>query len=122
MNLPGRDRPNQGFPSRPPATPLHWIRPMTAYIVAQVTITDEVAFEDYRALAVPAVEKYDGTFLASSDDVVVLEGDPHAPRIVMVSFPSLARAREFYDSPEYQAAIAARQGAATMEILAVDGA
>ena len=40
---------------------------------------------------------------------------------MILEFPSLAAAKEFYDSPEYRAARALRSGAATMDIIAVEG-
>ncbi len=94
---------------------------MAAYIVAEVEVTHPERFKAYQELAVPAVERFGGTFLASYDDPAVLEGDWRPRRIVIVGFDSLQRCREFYDSPEYQAAIAARLGAATLRIVAVEG-
>ena len=43
-------------------------------------------------------------------------------RSVIIEFPSLEAARSFYTSVEYTAARRARAGAATMNIIAVDGA
>jgi Uncharacterized conserved protein len=38
-----------------------------------------------------------------------------------LKFPSVEAARAFYDSPEYRKARAAREGAAVMRLLAVEG-
>ena len=73
---------------------------MAAYIVAEVDVNDPERFRAYQALARPAVEAYDGWFLASTETVVPLEGGWRPPRVVIVGFDSLARCREFYDSPE----------------------
>lgn len=94
---------------------------MPAYIVAEVDVHDPDAFRAYQDLARPAVEQYGGSFLASSEVVRPLEGGWQPPRIVIVAFDSLERCREFYDSPEYQAAIRARQGVADLQIVAVEG-
>ncbi|TMG85916.1 MAG: DUF1330 domain-containing protein [Betaproteobacteria bacterium] len=42
-------------------------------------------------------------------------------RVVVLEFPSLEQARAFYDSPEYVAARAVREGAAQMNLVAVEG-
>jgi uncharacterized protein (DUF1330 family) len=53
--------------------------------------------------------------------VQVLEGDWTPDRVVLLKFPSREKAQAFYDSPEYQAAKAARQGAAVMRMVLIDG-
>lgn len=94
---------------------------MPAYIVAEVDVHDLERFRAYQDLARPAVEQYGGTFLASSEAPRPLEGGWAPPRVVVVAFESLERCRTFYNSPEYQAAIRAREGAATLRIVAVEG-
>ena len=39
----------------------------------------------------------------------------------MLEFESLEAVKRFYDSPDYQAAIRLREGAATMKMVAVEG-
>ena len=55
------------------------------------------------------------------DRVEVLEGDWHPGRTVILKFPSFEAAKAFHDSPEYSRARAARQGAAVMRLLCVEG-
>ncbi len=50
-----------------------------------------------------------------------LEGEAHERHMVL-EFDSLAEARRFYESPEYQAAKALRAGAATGTFVIVEGA
>ncbi len=50
----------------------------------------------------------------------VMEG-PMLDRHVIIAFPSLEAARACYASVEYQAARAARQGAATVHLSIVEG-
>lgn len=94
---------------------------MPAYIVAQVEVSDPERFRAYQELAAPVVVEFGGSFLASSSDVRVLEGAPPPQRLVIVGMESLARCQAFYDAPGYQAAIRARAGVATLEILAAEG-
>ena len=51
----------------------------------------------------------------------VLEGDWQPARLVVLKFPSVAKARAFYDSPEYRLARDARAGAAIMRMVVVEG-
>jgi uncharacterized protein (DUF1330 family) len=53
--------------------------------------------------------------------IEVVEGDWQPERLVVLKFPSMAQARHFEASPEYASARAARQGAADMRMLLVEG-
>jgi uncharacterized protein (DUF1330 family) len=67
------------------------------------------------------VAQYDGRFIARGGEVVTLEGPEVAERVVLLEFPTLARAKEFYHSREYQEIMKLRQGAATVQVVAIDG-
>jgi len=51
----------------------------------------------------------------------VLEGDWTPHRVVLLKFPSPEKARAFYGSPEYKAAIKAREGIAVMRMTLIEG-
>ena len=53
--------------------------------------------------------------------VQVLEGDWQPERMVVLKFQSLEQARRFYDSTEYRRARQAREGAAVMRMVLVEG-
>lgn len=93
---------------------------MTAYWIAHVTVTDPEAYATYRALAPAAFARFGARFLAQGGEAEVLEGQAHA-RHVVIEFPDLATARACYDSAEYQAARAAREGAALAQVVIVAG-
>lgn len=93
---------------------------MTAYWIAHVTVTDPQAYARYRDLAPAAFARYGARFLAQGGTAEVLEGEAHA-RHVIIAFPDLATARACYASAEYQAARAARRGAATVQVVIVEG-
>ena len=94
---------------------------MPAYLIARVEVTDPNAYENYKKLAAAAIEKYQGRYLARGGRTVSLEGPEAAGRLVIVEFASVERAQEFYHSPDYQRAIAARSGAAEAQFVVVDG-
>jgi uncharacterized protein (DUF1330 family) len=95
---------------------------MAAYLVCDINVTNPTQYEEYKKLAQAAVAQYGGRYLARGGEKVVLEGSWQPNRVVVLEFQDLARARAFYDSPEYKAARKARAGAAKMNMVAVAGA
>jgi uncharacterized protein (DUF1330 family) len=93
---------------------------MTAYWIAHVTVTDPEAYQGYQALAPAAFAAHGARFLARGGAHEVLEG-PMLDRHVVIEFPSLAAARACYQSAEYQAARARREGAAVAHVVIVEG-
>ena len=94
---------------------------MAAYLIVQVTVTDPDRFADYRA-AVPAViANYGGRYIIRGGDVEAFEGSHDGRRLVIVEFPSMDRARAFWQSPEYREVRRLREGAAIMDVVAVEG-
>lgn len=91
------------------------------YLIVDCMVTDPVAYEGYKALAQLAIAEHGGRYLVRGGDSEVLEGDWTPARTVVVEFPSPAAAKNFYDSPTYRAARAARAGAAEMKMLVVTG-
>lgn len=94
---------------------------MAGYLIARVEVTNPDAYEKYKKLAAAAIAKYEGRYLARGGLMETLEGDAESRRVVIVVFPTLEQAKTFYDSPEYQEAKAAREGAATGQFVIVDG-
>ena len=93
---------------------------MAAYWIAHVTVTDAERYKAYQALAPVAFARFGGRFLARGGEADVMEG-PAMARHVVIEFPDLAAARACYASAEYQAARAARDGAAEVALVIVDG-
>ena len=79
------------------------------YIIAHPTLTNPEKFvSDYGSKVADVVEKYDGQFLVRGGNVSYREGDP-ADLNVVVEFPSLEKAMECINSPEYKAIEAGRK-------------
>lgn len=92
-----------------------------AYIIANVEVTNPEQYEEYKRLSTIAMKAHGAEVCIRGGKVEVLEGDWSPSRFVMLKFPSMEQARAFYDSPEYQAAKSARQGAAIMRMIVVEG-
>lgn len=93
---------------------------MAAYWIAHVTVLDAEKYQGYMALAPAAFARYNAKFLARGGQSVTLEGAA-AQRHVVIEFADLATAQACYDSPEYQAAKAKRDGWCEAQIVLVDG-
>jgi uncharacterized protein (DUF1330 family) len=93
----------------------------SAYIIANVTVTNPEQYEEYKKLSTIAMQTYGAEVCVRGGKVEVLEGDWAPTRVVVLKFPSLQAAKEYNDSVEYTAARNARQGAAVMRMIAVEG-
>ncbi len=94
----------------------------SAYVIADVNVTDPQQYEQYKKLSTLAMQAHGAEVCIRGGTVQMLEGSWSPSRLVMLKFPSMAHAQAFYDSPEYLAARDARQGAAVMQMLLVEGA
>ena len=94
---------------------------MSAYIIVDVNITDPVRYEEYRRLATPTVAAYDGRYVVRGGATGTLEGKWQPGRLVVLEFPSVARAREWWDSPAYRPARDLRQACARTDMIVVEG-
>jgi uncharacterized protein (DUF1330 family) len=94
---------------------------MPAYLIVETDITDPEQYEQYKAASPGAIAAHGGRFVVRGGETAVLEGDWSPKRLVVVEFEDLEAAKRFYDSPEYQAAMKLREGAANLNMVAVEG-
>jgi uncharacterized protein (DUF1330 family) len=95
---------------------------MSAYLIAEIEVTDPAAYEDYRKQVPGVVEKYKGKFIVRGGKIESMEGGWAPKRMVVVEFPSMDQALKFYRSPEYRPLIALRQSASKGKLIIVEGA
>jgi uncharacterized protein (DUF1330 family) len=95
---------------------------MSAYVVAEVEVTDPAVYEEYRRLVPSTIAKYGGKYLVRGGAVDVKEGAWQPKRLVVLEFASMDQARKWYASPEYAPALALRAKAARSKVLLVEGA
>ena len=94
---------------------------MPAYLIVETDIHDPKQYEHYKAASPGAVEAGGGRFLVRGGELAVLEGDWQPKRLVVLEFESLAAAKRFYESEQYQEAKRLRDGAADLRMVAVEG-
>jgi uncharacterized protein (DUF1330 family) len=82
-----------------------------------VSITDPKKYEEYRAIAGPAMDRYGGKFVCRGTELALMEGQFGNNRVVIAQFADMAAAKKFYHSPEYQLAKSKRKGAADFNLI-----
>jgi uncharacterized protein (DUF1330 family) len=94
---------------------------MSAYVIAEVNVTDPDQFAEYRKLVPPTIEKYGGRFVVRGGTVETKEGGWAPARMVVIEFPSMDQARKWYHSPEYAPALAMRLKCANAKLILAEG-
>lgn len=91
------------------------------YVIGQISITRPEDYPAYVAKVGPILEKFGGEFLVRGGRMEVCEGDAPGERLVVVRFPSYAKALEWYHSDDYAEAKAMRMAASTGVQTIVEG-
>ena len=73
-------------------------------VVVYEQISDETKLKNYMDIAPKTFGKFGAKFLTRGYPAVVKENGKNE-RTIIVEFPSVAKAEEFYDSPEYVVAL-----------------
>jgi len=94
---------------------------MSAYIVVEVEVNDADRYENYKAMVPPSLAAYGGRILVRGGKVETLEGNWAPRRFVIVEFPSLEKAKAWWNSAEYADAKALRQATAKTQMIVVEG-
>ena len=95
---------------------------MSAYVIAEVDITDPALYEEYRRLVPATIAKYGGKYLVRGGAVETKEGGWTPKRLAVLEFASMDQARKWYHSPEYAPVLPLRLKAARSKLLLVEGA
>ncbi len=90
---------------------------MAAYVIAGNHVTDDETMREYAKLVPATLEPFGGRFVVRGGEFEVTEGVWSTPRLVVIEFPSLDHARNWYHSEAYQAIIQMRFDAAKTDFL-----
>jgi uncharacterized protein (DUF1330 family) len=91
------------------------------YVIALVDVKDPEGYAVYSKQVPATIEKYGGRYLVRGGKTEVREGEWPGPRTVILEFPSLARALEWYESPEYKPLRPIRQANSTAHFAFFEG-
>ena len=95
---------------------------MSAYIIAEVEVTDPEKFEEYRKLVPPTIEAFGGRYMVRGGAIDSLEGDWQPTRLVVIEFDDAERAKAWHGSDLYAPAKALREASSNTRMIVVDGA
>jgi uncharacterized protein (DUF1330 family) len=90
------------------------------YWIVRVDVGDPEAYKAYVAANAQAFRKFAARFLVRAGNYETVEGASRA-RNVVIEFPDYATALACYRSPEYTAAKVFRVGAASADIIVIEG-
>ena len=94
---------------------------MSAYIIADVTVTNEAQMVKYREWSTRAMQEFDAEVLVRGGNPSPLEGGWQPQRVVVLKFKGRATAQAYYDSETYTQARHVREGAGRIDMILVDG-
>lgn len=94
---------------------------MAAFIIVEIKINDVKEYEEYKKLTPATLAAYDGIFVVRGGQTETLEGDWKPERIVVLQFPTVERAKEWWNSDMYSNAKAIRQRTSTTKMIVVEG-
>ena len=94
---------------------------MAAYVIVDVKIKDFEMYESYKRLTPATLAAYDGKFIVRGGQTEILEGSWQPGRVVVLEFPTMDRAREWWNSEIYSKAKVIRQKAADTQMILIEG-
>jgi uncharacterized protein (DUF1330 family) len=94
---------------------------MSAYLIVQVAVTDAAGYDEYKKMVPSSLAAYGGKFVVRGGACETLEGSWQPQRLVVLEFPSVAKAKQWWASDDYRDAKALRQRTADTEMIVVEG-
>ncbi len=94
---------------------------MAGYVISIVEVTNDDGYQEYSKQVPATIAKYGGRYLVRGGKNEVREGKWAGPRTVILEFPSLARALDWYESPEYKPLRPIRQANSRAQIAFFEG-
>jgi uncharacterized protein (DUF1330 family) len=94
---------------------------VAAYVIYQGEVIDPERYQEYKTKAAASIAAAGGRYLVRGGGTECLEGDPPVGRTVVVEFPTVQAAVDWYRGEEYTAARRIREGAARARMFVVAG-
>jgi len=92
-----------------------------AYVIQEIQVTDAAKFKAYADQAPATVAAFGGVFIVRRGAVSVLSGAPPAGGVVVLEFPSMAKAKAWHESPAYHNILPIRDANSTSRVYIVEG-
>jgi uncharacterized protein (DUF1330 family) len=94
---------------------------MKAYVVALIDVHDFDKYKPYMLEVPDSIARHGGSYVVRNGTKLALEGELPSERLVILQFPSMAHAQEWYRSREYQTLKAIRTSASEATVFLVEG-
>jgi len=94
---------------------------MPAYYIAQIQIHDWDEYRQYLAGTDGPLAQFEAEVLVVDDQPALLEGEWDYTRTVVIRFPDVETARNWYNSPQYREIVRRRHNAARTNAVIVQG-
>ena len=94
---------------------------MAAYFIVDIDVHDPAGMREYLEGVPDTLTKYGGRYVVRGGKFEVVEGNWQPTRVVMLEFPSLEQAKNWYDCEEYKDMKTARLKSAKTDIVLVEG-
>ena len=93
-----------------------------AYVVAEIEVTNPTPYDkEYVPAAMKAIADGGGKYIVRGGETAAMYGDPPKPRIAIMVFESMEKAKAAFDSAAYKAAKKVGDKYANFRIYAVEG-
>ena len=94
---------------------------MPAYMISQVTVTDQEKFQSYLAQTQPIAAKFGAKPVAMGAQPKMLNGESDGHQMVFViEFPSMDKLEEWHHSGEYEAIVPLREDGSVQHMVAYE--
>ena len=94
---------------------------MSAYLIADVEITNESVYAQYRERMTPTLDAYGGKFVARGGEIEVIGGSWNPQRLAIVAFDNMEQARAWLASPEFKELDDMRTSSSNINLVLVEG-
>jgi uncharacterized protein (DUF1330 family) len=92
------------------------------YVIAEVTVKDAEKYKtEFIPPATKAIHDAGGNFVMRGEKTISFQGEPPAPRVVVIKFESMDKAQSWWNSQARKNADAIGEKYATFRIYAVEG-
>lgn len=94
---------------------------MPAYVVVDVDVKDPADYKVYREKAPATITAFGGRYLVRGGEPIHVEPGWQVTRFVILEFPTLAAAKDWYASPAYQAILPIRLRSTRSRMMMLEG-
>jgi uncharacterized protein (DUF1330 family) len=91
------------------------------YVIAEVEVSDPATMQKYGEKVPDTLAPFNHHYVVLGHNIQPLEGEPPKGDVVIIAFDSAQKAREWWDSPAYDAIKPIRHSAAKSRIFIVEG-